>query len=114
MKNNNIHVLAIEDDPDDAELIRKMLEKVREPSFTFFQAPRLREGLQLLREDSFDIVLVDLKLPDSEGMNSVLEIREQSPTIPIIVLTGLDDDEIALKALHLDVQDYLTKGQIDR
>jgi diguanylate cyclase (GGDEF)-like protein/PAS domain S-box-containing protein len=114
MKNTNIHVLAIEDNSDDAELIRKMLEKVREPSFTFLQAPRLTEGLQLLREGSFDIVLVDLKLPDSEGMNSVLQIREQSPTIPIIVLTGLDDDEIALKALHLDVQDYLTKGQIDR
>src|SRR5271169_6162684 len=116
MKNVHISVLAIEDSPDDAELLRHMLGKVREPSFTFSQAPRLSEGLQLLRDkgDSFDIVLLDLKLPDSEGMDSVLEIRKQSPTIPIIVFTGLDDDEVAIKALNLDVQDYLTKGQIDR
>jgi diguanylate cyclase (GGDEF)-like protein/PAS domain S-box-containing protein len=116
MKNVHISVLAIEDSPDDAELLRHMLGKVREPSFTFAQAPRLSEGLQLLRDKggSFDIVLLDLKLPDSEGMDSVLEIRRQSPTIPIIVFTGLDDDEVAFKALHLDVQDYLTKGQIDR
>ncbi len=116
MKNVHINVLAIEDNPDDAELIRRMLIKVREPSFTFVQASRLSDGLQLLRdkEVSFDIVLLDLRLPDSEGMDSVLDIRRQSPTIPIIVFTGLDDDEVAIKALHLDVQDYLTKGQIDR
>ncbi len=113
MKNVHINVLAIEDNPDDAELIRRMLVKMREPSFTFVQAPRLSEGLQLLREGSFDIVLVDLGLPDSEGMDSVAQIRMQSPTIPIIVFTGINDDEVALKALHMDVQDYLTKGQID-
>jgi diguanylate cyclase (GGDEF)-like protein/PAS domain S-box-containing protein len=114
MKNVNINVLAIEDNPDDAELLRVMLKKVQEPSFTFVQAPRLSGGLQILREGSFDIVLLDLGLPDSEGMDSVLKIRRQSPTIPIIVFTGIDDNEVALKALHLDVQDYLTKGQIDR
>jgi diguanylate cyclase (GGDEF)-like protein/PAS domain S-box-containing protein len=113
MKNVHINVLAIEDNPDDAELIRRMLVKVREPSFTFVKAPRLSEGLQLLRDGSFDIVLVDLGLPDSEGMDSVAQIRMQSPTIPIIVFTGINDDEVALKALHMDVQDYLTKGQID-
>ncbi len=114
MKNVNINVLAIEDNPDDAELLRMMLGKAREPSFTFIRAQRLSEGLQLLRESSFDIVLLDLGLPDSAGMDSVMEIRKQSPTIPIILFTGIDDDEIALKALHLDVQDYLAKGQIDR
>jgi len=114
MKNMNIQVIAIEDNPDDAELIRRMLEKVREPSFTFFWAQRLSEGLQLMRERAFDIVLLDLGLPDSKGMESVLDIRRQSPNIPIIVFTGLDDDEVAIKALHLDVQDYLTKGKIDR
>ena len=113
MKSMKINVLAIEDNPDDAELVRRMLEKVRDPSFTFVPAPRLADGLKLLRESSFDIVLLDLGLPDSMGMDSVLEIRNQSPTIPIIVFTGIADDEVALKALHLDVQDYLTKGQID-
>jgi two-component system cell cycle sensor histidine kinase/response regulator CckA len=113
MKNVHIKVLAIEDNPDDAELLRRMLVKAKEPSFTFLQASRLFEGLQLLREGSFDIVLLDLRLPDSEGMDSVLTIRSQSPTIPIIVFTGIADDEVALKALHMDVQDYLTKGQID-
>ncbi|HSQ77818.1 MAG TPA: diguanylate cyclase, partial [Nitrospirota bacterium] len=115
MKNVNIiNVLAIEDNPDDAELLRVMLKKVREPLFTFVWAQRLSEGLQILREGSFDIVLLDLGLPDSAEMDSVLKIRRQSPTIPIIVFTGIDNDEVALKALHLDVQDYLTKGKIDR
>ncbi len=114
MKNVNISVLAIDDNPDDAELIRLMLAMVQEPSFTFVRALRLSEGLQVLREGSFDIVLLGLRLPDSEGMDSVLKIRSQSPTIPIIVFTGFDDDEVALKALHLDVQDYLTKGKVDR
>jgi diguanylate cyclase (GGDEF)-like protein/PAS domain S-box-containing protein len=113
MKNVNINVLAIEDNQDDAELLRVMLRKVHEPSFTIVQSQSLSEGLQLLQKSSFDIVLLDLGLPDSNGMDSVLEIRKHSPTIPIIVFTGIADDEVALKALHLDVQDYLTKGQLD-
>jgi diguanylate cyclase (GGDEF)-like protein/PAS domain S-box-containing protein len=113
MKNVHINVLAIEDSPDDAELIRRMLVKVREPSFTFVQAPGLSEGLKVLGEGAFDIVLLDLRLPDSDGMESIMQLRRQSPTIPIIVFTNINDDEAALKALHLDVQDYLTKGQIE-
>jgi len=108
-----IHILAIEDNPGDAELLRIMLQKVREPVFSFAQAGRLAEGLHLLQEGRFDIVLLDLKLPDGEGPDLVRAIREHSPNVPIIVLTGLDDEEVAVNLLHMDVQDYLIKGRID-
>ena len=108
-----IKVLAIEDNPDDAELIRIMLKKVRSPVFSFVHAPRLSEGLIFLKEDGFDVALLDLKLPDGEGIEVVHTVRRQAPEIPLIVLTGLDDEEIAIKLLHMDVQDYLIKGQID-
>ena len=108
-----IHVLAIEDDPDDAELIRRMLKKITSPICTFALARRLSEGLAFLRESVFDVAILDLHLPDGKGIEVVQTIRKQSPEIPLIVLTGLDDEETAVKFLHLDVQDYLIKGQID-
>ncbi len=112
MMKPDIKVLAIEDNSDDAELIRIALQKVRSPVFSLVHASRLSEGLVCLKEESFDVVLLDLRLPDGEGIELVDAVRKQSPEIPLIVLTGLDDEEIAIKLLHRDVQDYLIKGQI--
>jgi diguanylate cyclase (GGDEF)-like protein/PAS domain S-box-containing protein len=113
MKKSALRVLAIEDSIDDADLVRIMLNRVRDPAFTVINARRLAEGLQCLREQIFDVVLLDLGLPDSAGIDAVRAIRKECPEVPLIVLTGLDDEEIALKSLQMDVQDYLTKGQID-
>jgi len=113
MMKTAIHVLAIEDNPDDAELIMIMLRKVRSPAFSCVHAHRLSEGLGFLKEGAFDVVLVDLKLPDGEGIEVIEAVRKQSPEIPLIVLTGHDDEELAIRLLHLDVQDYLIKGQIE-
>jgi diguanylate cyclase (GGDEF)-like protein/PAS domain S-box-containing protein len=113
MKKSNLRVLAIEDNIDDADLVRIMLNRVKDPLFTVVNAQRLAEGLQCLREQSFDVVLLDLGLPDSEGISAVREVRKVCPEVPLIVLSGLDDEEVALKTLQMDVQDYIIKGQID-
>jgi diguanylate cyclase (GGDEF)-like protein/PAS domain S-box-containing protein len=108
-----ISVLAIEDNPDDAELIKIMLSKARSPAFSCVYASRLSQGLVFLKEGGFDVALLDLRLPDGAGNEVIEAVRKQSPDIPLIVLTGLDDEEVAIKLLRLDVQDYLIKGQID-
>src|SRR6266498_649340 len=113
MKKSNLRVLAIEDSVDDAHLVKVMLNRVRDPVFTVVIAERLANGLQCLREETFDVVLLDLGLPDSAGIDAVRDVRKVCPEVPLIVLSGLDDQEVALKTLQQDVQDYLIKGQID-
>jgi diguanylate cyclase (GGDEF)-like protein/PAS domain S-box-containing protein len=113
MMKSNLRVLAIEDSSDDARIVEIMLNKVRHPVFTVVNAQRLDEGLQLLREQVFDVVLLDLGLPDSEGISAVRDIRKVSQEVPLIILSGLDDEEVAVKTLLMDVQDYLIKGQLD-
>jgi len=113
MKKSNLSVLEIEDSIDDASLIRAMLNRVRDPAFTVVHAQSVGEGLQRLREQVFDVVLLDLGLPDSKGIDAVQRVRQACPDVPLIVLTGVDDEEVALKTLQMDVQDYLVKGQID-
>lgn len=113
MKKSDLRILMIEDSIDDADLVRIMLDRVRNPVFTIVTAQRLAEGLQRLREQAFDAVLLDLGLPDKGGVDAVRDVRKVCPVVPLIVLTGLDDEEVALKMLQMDVQDYLIKGQID-
>ncbi len=108
-----INVLMIEDNDDDADIIRIMLSRIREPLFSLVHVRRLSEGLQLLGSRKFDIVLLDLGLPDSRGLEGVQSLRDRSARIPVIVLSGLEDEATAIRALQMDVQDYLTKGQID-
>jgi len=114
MSSANIQVLLIEDDLDDADLLRRFLSQIHQPVFKLVHAQLLSEGLACLQKQHFDIVLLDLGLPDSSGIEGALTLRKQSGRIPIIVLTGLDDEELALKSLQMDIQDYLVKGQIDK
>ncbi len=113
MKKPNLRVLMIEDSIDDADLVKIMLNRARGPVFTIVTAQQLAEGLQCLREQTFDVVLLDLGLPDITGIDAVRNVRKEFPEIPLIVLTGFDDEQVALKMLQMDVQDYLIKGQID-
>jgi len=113
MKKSNLRVLAIEDSRDDADLVRIMLRRVQDPVFTVVNAQRLAEGIQYLQEQTFDVVLLDLGLPDSIGIDAVRAVRKVCPEVPLVVLSGLDDEEVAIKTLQMDVQDYLTKGKFD-
>jgi len=108
-----LHILLIEDNPGDVRLIQEMLGKVKK-EYSLEHAGTLAEGLDKLSKGLFDVTLLDMNLPDSSGIDSIPEIKKISPKIPIVMLTGFDDEETAVAALHLGVQDYLIKDRIDR
>jgi signal transduction histidine kinase len=112
MSSVSIPALLIEDHPGDARLIREMLKDVPSVAVDLTWAERLGAGLRLLEERVFEIVLVDLSLPDGEGLESFAAVYARVPQVPIIVLTGLDDQEVAMQAVRLGAQDYLVKGQV--
>ncbi|MDG6257464.1 MAG: ATP-binding protein [Methanomicrobiaceae archaeon] len=105
-------ILLIEDNPGDVRLIETYLA---EGGFrrAVAAAGRLEEGLARMAADSFDVVLLDLSLPDSTGFETFGALREADPHIPVIVLTGLDDEDLAVQMLQRGAQDYLIKGDID-
>ena len=110
---NPLKVLLIEDSPEEADLIRAMLSKSRRETVAVDHVVRLQEGLQRLQEGSVDIVLLDFSLPDSSGLASFERTREVAPGVPIVILTNLDDDEMALRAVREGAQDYLVKRKVN-
>ncbi|MBN1813542.1 MAG: GAF domain-containing protein [Anaerolineae bacterium] len=106
-------ILLIEDNPADARLLRKMLAEARRFPFDLQQADRLSTGLERLVSHDIDIILLDLSLPDSEGLDTFTQTLAHAPQTPIVVLSGLDDAEIALEAVRAGAQDYLTKAEVD-
>jgi diguanylate cyclase (GGDEF)-like protein len=107
-------VLLIEDNPGDARLIREMLAEEPEAPFALHCAERLAHGLEQLSAGETVLVLLDLSLPDSFGLETFAKVYAHSPTVPIIVLTGNDDQTVALSAVKGGAQDYLIKGRLDR
>jgi diguanylate cyclase (GGDEF)-like protein/PAS domain S-box-containing protein len=110
--NDRIHILLVEDNSADADYLTELLQQEEEPSFSIQPVPRLADALAVLSESSFDAVLLDLGLPDSQGLDTLTAIRRRSAA-PIIVLTGLADEEFALRAIKSGADDYLIKGQIN-
>lgn len=108
-----IKVLLIEDNPGDARLIREVLSDTDNLNFELKWVDQLETGIELISKDVFDVVLLDLSLPDSHGMETIISFREQAPAIPIVVLTGLDDEQVAINAVQHGAQDYLIKGQVN-
>ncbi len=107
-------VLLIEDNAGDARLIREMLAEDPSAPFRLHTAERLSRGLEFLASESARLVLLDLSLPDSHGLDTFAKVYAHSPQIPIIVLTGNDDQTVALSAVKTGAQDYLVKGKLDR
>ncbi len=108
-----ISVLIIEDNPGDARLIEEMLKEAKRFQFNFFNHKTLSEGLEELLKSEINVILLDLNLPDCTGLNTISIIREKVEAMPIIILTGRDDEELAINSLKLGMQDYLVKGKID-
>lgn len=108
-----IEILLIEDNPGDAALIEDMLEEFSSFPYELKNAATLNEGLNLLKENSFDVILADLGLPDSDGIDTFLEIHARNSRIPIIILTGMTDERLGINAVKQGAQDYLVKGQVD-
>lgn len=114
MNNNPIRVLLIEDNPADARLIEVLLAEVRIARFSLRWEDHLKGGLaRLAGKNDFDAVLLDLLLPDSQGLDTILKVREQAPEVPLVVLTGQDDESLGLSAVQRGAQDYLVKGHAD-
>jgi DNA-binding response OmpR family regulator len=105
-----IQVLLIEDNPSDVLLLRSALEEDQLSAFTLTHVERLSDGLKQLDGKSFDIILADLGLPDSSGLETFKRLREQAPDLPIIVFSGNDNEEQAVHAMRDGAQDYLVKG----
>jgi diguanylate cyclase (GGDEF)-like protein len=108
------NVLLIEDNPGDARLIREMIAEDPDAPFELHCADRLAHGLEFLANRPAGLVLLDLSLPDSLGLETFAKVFAHSPAVPIIVLTGTDDSTVALKAVQGGAQDYLVKGKLDR
>lgn len=113
MEKREIRVLLIEDNPGDARLIQEMLAEAREVRFSMSHSDRLSAGLDRLDEAPYDVVLLDLGLPDSRGLDALPTLRSRMPKLPVVVLTGIEDEELALHAVQQGAQDYLQKGQLD-
>jgi Flp pilus assembly CpaE family ATPase len=105
-----LNILLIEDNPGDAELVKDALADSRNPAFRIHWADALLPGLDRLARGDIDLVLLDLSLPDSHGLEGLQAIRLHAPSIPIVVQTGWDSESLALQAVQSGAQDYLVKG----
>src|SRR5688572_6025638 len=107
------NVLLIEDNAGDARLIREMIAEDPDAPFRLICTDRLAHGLDHLSAGETDLVLLDLSLPDSFGLETFTKVYAHCPTVPIIVLTGNNDQTLPLSAVKAGAQDYLVKGRLD-
>ena len=108
-----VTILVIEDNPVHAKLIKRLLTGVEQPTYKVSVCGDLGSGIELTGEQKFDLVLLDLMLPDSAGLDSFLRLRGEISPIPIVILTGMDDMQLATRAVEAGAQDYLVKSQIN-
>jgi diguanylate cyclase (GGDEF)-like protein/PAS domain S-box-containing protein len=106
-------ILLVEDNPGDVRLLREMFNEQGPPDVKLTDVACMREAERHLRKHPVDVVLLDLGLPDADGLGAIRHARVVAPRIPLVVLTGLDDESLAAQALREGVQDYLIKGQVD-
>ena len=110
---DSTHVLLLEDNPGDARLVQRMLSGSRVSNYEVSHVERLEDGLRKLEEENFQIILTDLSLPDARGMDGVTKLQTSCPWIPIVVMSGVGDEELAVGAVQAGAQDYLVKGTVD-
>src|SRR3954466_14008496 len=107
-----LKVLLIEDNAIDARLIQIMLSEAGSGFFELHRSERLKPGLLRLREGDIGLILLDLSLPDSHGLSTFETVHREARGVPVIVMSGLDDQRVAVNAVHEGAQDYLVKGQV--
>lgn len=112
MDKNEIYALLVEDNPGDVFLFKEMLQQAIAVQFKIVQTDRLERAIQHLDKEKFDVILLDLSLPDSQGLSTLLRIKKRAERTPIVVLTGFDNEMLALESVRLGAQDYLVKEQV--
>ena len=113
MPDRPIKILLVEDNPGDARLIEETLSEAAADQFEFACAERLDLALEQVAQHEFDVILLDLTLPDSSGLQTFEKMHTQAPGIPTIVVTGMDVEILGTEAVQKGAQDYLIKGQVD-
>lgn len=106
-------VLLVEDNPGDARLVHWLLARPGCGGYELTETERLADAFRALGAGEFDVVLLDLSLPDSSGLDTLRQMRRAAGTTPIVIMTGLDDEETGLESLREGAQDYLVKGAFD-
>ena len=114
MNQTAITILLVEDNPGDAFIIQQFVRQAAQKTnaqVQIVQVEQLEEARQQLVAAQFDVILLDLSLPDSHGIDTVTAVRDRAPHLPIVVLTVTSDEELALQVVQQGVQDYLVKGK---
>jgi len=113
MNLDGIRVLLVEDNPGDARLFTELVRDTGAGLWKLVQADCLSAAIERLKREPFDLMLLDLSLPDAEGLDTLMRARAEAPKVPIVVLTGHDDEALAVRAVRAGAQDYLVKGRLD-
>ena len=108
----DIKVLLVDDSPEQRQLVGLQLSELKHPRFHLVEAFRLTDGLILLGGERIDVALLDLTLPDARGLEAVTTVRNRFPSVPVVVLTGTDDERLAMSALREGADDYLVKDGV--
>ncbi len=113
MRKKSIKALLIEDNPRDTRLIREMIKEVGDNIFGLECTDRLSKGLECFNKTEIDVVLLDLSLPDCSGINTFVILHTKLPKVPVVVLSDINDETMAIKAMQVGAQDYLVKGELE-
>jgi diguanylate cyclase (GGDEF)-like protein len=108
-----INILLVEDNPGDHRLVKMMLDEHADGQFTLHHASRIAEAAHILDDQRIDIVLLDLRLPDGSGLDSLVKVHALAPAVPIVVLSHVDDESLAVRAVRMGAQDFLLKSHIN-
>jgi len=113
MTENKLNVLLVEDDPGDVRLVQEMFKVSGAKEYELSVAGTLDDAIDALRKDRFIAILLDLNLPDSSGVNTIKSIRGNCSECAVVVLTGMDDETVAMETLKTGAEDFLVKGKFD-
>lgn len=106
-------ILLIEDSLGDAAILKEYLSENKKEDYVVHQTIKLSSGIEKLKSNNYDLLLLDLRLPDSSGLETIQSITPYCEKIPIIVFSGSDDEDLMKDAIGLGIQDYIVKGQYD-
>jgi signal transduction histidine kinase len=112
MAASSVKILLIEDSLAEARLLQELLKSAQFKSFSLVHVKRLQEAINQLKQEDFEVILLDLTLPDSVGLASLAPLIEQAPSLPIVVLTNMNDEDLAIEAVRQGAQDYLVKRHV--
>src|ERR1041385_8081978 len=113
MSTKTLKVLLIEDNPGDVRLIKEMFAEAKHAVFEVDSVSRLTDGLARVIESRFDVILLDLSLPDSTGLNTFVTLHGAAEELPVVILSGLNDETTAIECVNAGAQDYLIKGEVN-